>query len=124
MKLRIPIGIVSAVCSVSAEPPGFRFGAATASYQVEGATREGGRGESIWDRFAHTPGAVAGGHTGDVACDHYHRFEEDLDLMADLRLESYRFSIAWPRIQPTGSGPVNEEGLAFYRRLVEGLLER
>jgi beta-glucosidase len=106
------------------EPPGFRFGAATASYQVEGATREGGRGESIWDRFAHTPGAVAGGHTGDVACDHYHRFEEDLDLMADLRLESYRFSIAWPRIQPTGSGPVNEEGLAFYRRLVEGLLER
>jgi beta-glucosidase len=106
------------------DPPRFRFGAATASYQVEGATREGGRGESIWDRFAHTPGAVANGDTGDSACDHYHRFEEDLDLMAELRVESYRFSIAWPRIQPTGSGPVNEEGLAFYRRLVEGLLDR
>jgi beta-glucosidase len=106
------------------DPPRFRFGAATASYQVEGATREGGRGESIWDRFAHTPGAVANGDTGDVACDHYHRFATDLDLMAELHVESYRFSIAWPRIQPTGSGPPNPEGVAFYRRLVEGLLER
>jgi beta-glucosidase len=106
------------------DPPRFRFGAATASYQVEGATREGGRGESIWDRFARTPGAVANGDTGDVACDHYHRFEEDLDLMTALHVESYRFSIAWPRIQPDGSGPANEEGVEFYRRLVEGLLER
>jgi beta-glucosidase len=106
------------------DPPRFRFGAATASYQVEGATREGGRGESIWDRFAHTPGAIANGDTGDIACDHYHRFETDLDLMAELHVESYRFSIARPRIQPTGSGRTNPDGLAFYRRLVEGLLER
>ena len=104
--------------------PRFRFGVATAAYQVEGAAREGGRGESIWDRFAHTPGAVANGDTGDVACDHYHRYAEDLDLMAELHVESYRFSIAWPRIQPSGAGPVNADGLAFYRRLAEGLLER
>jgi len=104
--------------------PAFRFGAATAAYQVEGAAREGGRGESIWDRFAHTPGKVANGDTGDVACDHYHRLEADLDLMAALRVESYRFSIAWPRVLPTGAGRPNQEGLDFYRRLAEGLRER
>jgi len=100
------------------------FGVATAAYQIEGAVTEDGRGESIWDRFSHTPGTVAGGDTGDVACDHYHRWEDDLDLMASLGIESYRFSIAWPRVQPAGSGPVNPKGLAFYRRLAEGLLER
>jgi beta-glucosidase len=104
--------------------PAFRFGAATAAYQVEGATREDGRGESIWDRFAHTPGAVANGDTGDVACDHYHRVDADLDLMAALRIESYRFSIAWPRVLPTGAGVPNRAGVDFYRRLAEGLRER
>jgi beta-glucosidase len=108
----------------SALPAGFRFGAATASYQIEGAAREDGRGESIWDRFSRKPGAVVNGDTGDVACDHYHRWSEDLDLMASLGLESYRFSIAWPRVQPDGRGPLNARGIGFYRRLVEGLLER
>ncbi len=102
----------------------FVFGSATASYQIEGAVREDGRGPSIWDTFSHTPGKVWNGDTGDVACDHYHRVEEDLDLMQQLGLESYRFSIAWPRIQPTGTGPANEAGLAFYDRLVDGLLAR
>ena len=97
-----------------------RFGAATAAYQIEGAVAEDGRGESIWDRFTH----AAGGDTGDVACDHYHRWADDLDLMASLGLESYRFSIAWPRVQPDGRGPLNARGVAWYRRLVEGLLER
>ncbi|MBE2317623.1 beta-glucosidase [Solirubrobacter sp. CPCC 204708] len=105
-------------------PAGFRFGAATASYQVEGAAREDGRGESIWDRFSHLPGNVVNGDTGDVACDHYHRWTDDLDLMVSLGLESYRFSIAWPRVQPDGRGPLNARGVAWYRRLVEGLLER
>jgi beta-glucosidase len=108
----------------AAFPAGLRFGAATAAYQIEGATAEDGRGESIWDRFARVPGAVTGGDTGDVACDHYHRWESDLDLMAAMRLESYRFSIAWPRVQPDGRGGMNARGLTFYRRLVEGLLER
>jgi beta-glucosidase len=103
---------------------GFRFGAATASYQIEGAAREDGRGESIWDHFSHKPGAVVNGDTGDVACDHYHRWAADLDLMVELGLESYRFSIAWPRVQPDGRGALNPRGVAFYRRLVEGLLER
>ena len=101
-----------------------RYGAATAAFQIEGATRKHGRGESIWDRFCRFPGAVANGDTGDVACDHYHRWEDDLDLMVELGLESYRFSIAWPRVQPRGSGPVNPAGIDFYRRLTEGLLER
>ncbi len=105
-------------------PAGFRFGAATAAYQVEGAAREDGRGESIWDRFSHRPGAVENGDTGDVACDHYHRWASDLDLMASLGLESYRFSIAWPRVQPDGRGAFNPRGIGWYRRLAEGLLER
>jgi beta-glucosidase len=105
-------------------PPTLRLGASTAAYQIEGAVRDGGRGESIWDRFCRVPGAVVNGDTGDVACDHYHRFESDLDLMADLGLECYRFSIAWPRIQPDGRGSVNPEGMAFYKRLTEGLVER
>ncbi|MBO0846536.1 MAG: beta-glucosidase [Nocardioides sp.] len=105
-------------------PPGFRFGASTAAYQIEGAATEDGRGPSIWDTFSHEPGRVADGATGDVACDHYHRLDEDLDLMQQLGLGGYRFSIAWPRIQPTGSGPANPKGLDFYERLVDGLLAR
>ena len=105
-------------------PDGFTFGSATASYQVEGAFDEDGRGPSIWDTFSKTPGAVWNGDTGDVACDHYHRVESDLDLMQDLGLGAYRFSIAWPRIQPTGTGAPNQAGIDFYSRLVDGLLER
>jgi beta-glucosidase len=105
-------------------PREFVWGAATAAYQIEGATTEDGRGESIWDRFCRTPGKVANGDTGDRACDHYHRWREDLELMSTLGLQAYRFSISWPRIQPDGRGTVNQKGLDFYRRLVEGLLER
>jgi beta-glucosidase len=105
-------------------PDGFLWGTATASYQIEGAVGEGGRGASIWDTFAHTPGKVYRGDTGDIACDHYHRLEGDLDLMSDLGLEAYRFSVAWPRVQPSGSGTPNQEGLDFYRRLVAGLSQR
>lgn len=109
---------------VRAFPPGFLWGAATAAYQIEGAVAEGGRGRSIWDTFSHTPGAVVGGDTGDVATDHYHRYGQDVDLIAGLGLGAYRFSIAWPRIQPDGRGPANPEGLAFYDRLVDALLAR
>ncbi len=105
-------------------PQGFTFGSATASYQVEGAFDEDGRGPSIWDTFSKTPGKVWNGDTGDVACDHYHRYESDLDLMASLGLDAYRFSIAWPRIQASGRGPLNQKGVDFYSRLVDGLLER
>ncbi|MEO6059038.1 MAG: GH1 family beta-glucosidase [Candidatus Limnocylindria bacterium] len=105
-------------------PPGFLWGAATSAYQVEGAVNEGGRGPSIWDTFSHTAGMTAGGGTGDVATDHYHRLAEDLDLMASLGLSAYRFSVAWPRIQPTGTGAANDAGLDFYDRLVDGLVER
>jgi beta-glucosidase len=104
-------------------PAGFVWGAATASYQVEGAVAADGRGESIWDRFAHTPGRVWNGDTGDVACDHYHLYREDVALMAELGLDAYRFSIAWPRVVPDGSGAVNQPGLDFYDRLVDELLE-
>lgn len=105
-------------------PADFVIGSATASYQIEGAAREDGRGPSIWDTFSHTPGKVWNGDTGDVADDHYHRWQSDVDLMKQLGLQAYRFSIAWPRIQPTGAGAVNPAGLAFYSRLVDGLLER
>ncbi|HET7677229.1 MAG TPA: GH1 family beta-glucosidase [Candidatus Limnocylindrales bacterium] len=106
----------------AAFPRDFLWGAATAAYQIEGAVAEDGRGESIWDRFSHTPGRIAAGDTGDVACDHYHRWREDVALMAALRLRSYRFSIAWPRIQPSGRGRPNARGLDFYARLVDALL--
>lgn len=105
-------------------PDGFVFGAATAAYQIEGAAQEDGRGPSIWDTFSRTPGRVLGGDTGDVACDHYHRWESDLDMIAEMGIRAYRFSIAWPRIQPTGRGPANVAGLDFYSRLVDGLRER
>jgi beta-glucosidase len=102
----------------------FVWGAATAAFQIEGATTADGRGESIWDRFATVAGNVAHGDTGEPACEHYFRWREDLDLMQSLGIEGYRFSISWPRIQPTGRGPANQRGLDFYRSLVEGLLER
>lgn len=104
-------------------PKNFIWGAATASYQVEGAWNEDGKGESIWDRFSHTPGKVQDGDTGDTACDHYHRWESDLQLLKVLGLDAYRFSIAWPRVLPDGRGRVNSAGLDFYSRLVDRLLE-
>jgi beta-glucosidase len=104
-------------------PEGFVWGVATAAYQIEGAVAEDGRGPSIWDAFSQTPGRTAGGNTGDVACDHYHRWPEDLDLLAALGVDAYRFSLAWPRILPDGRSP-NPAGLAFYDRLVDELLAR
>ena len=100
-------------------PADFVWGAATASYQIEGAVAEDGRGPSIWDTFAHTPGKIADGTVGDVAVDHYHRYAEDIALLASLGLKAYRFSIGWPRIQPTGTGEPNQPGLDFYRRVAE-----
>jgi len=105
-------------------PPGFLWGAATASYQVEGGMAEGGRSPSIWDTYSHTPGRVLNGDTGDVAVDHFHRWPDDLDILRDLGVTAYRFSIAWPRVQPGGSGAFNPDGIAFYSALVDGLLER
>jgi beta-glucosidase len=105
-------------------PYGFLWGAATAAYQVEGAATEDGRGPSIWDTFSHTPGNTRHGDTGDVAVDHYHRLDGDVDLMAQLGLKAYRFSVAWPRVQPDGRGQPNQKGLDFYRRLVDTLLHR
>jgi len=107
---------------MSAAP--FVWGAGTAAFQIEGATTVDGRGESIWDRFAATDGKVVGGDTGEPACEHYYRWSEDLDLMRDLKLQGYRFSVSWPRIQADGRGPANPKGLDFYRRLAEGLRER
>src|SRR4051812_37691136 len=104
-------------------PDGFVWGCATASYQIEGAVAEDGRKPSIWDTFSHTPGMTKDGDTGDVADDHYHRFAEDVALMAALGLRAYRFSVAWPRVVPTGSGATNQAGLDFYSRLVDLLLE-
>ncbi len=103
-------------------PDGFLWGTATASYQIEGAVGADGRGPSIWDTFSHTPGAVVGADNGDVACDHYHRYAEDVELMRELGIGAYRFSVAWPRIQPHGKGPVNTAGLDFYQRLVDRLV--
>jgi beta-glucosidase len=104
--------------------PGFIWGAATSSYQIEGAVAEDGRGPSIWDTFAATPGRVDNGDTGAVAADHYHRYHDDVAMMANLGLHAYRFSVAWPRIQPSGSGAINQRGLDFYRRLTDALLEK
>lgn len=104
-------------------PDNFKWGTATASYQIEGAVDEDGRGESIWDAFSRTPGKTLNGDTGDVACDHYHRWQEDIGLMKSLGLKAYRFSLAWPRILPLGRGKINQPGLDFYSRLVDGLLE-
>lgn len=105
-------------------PRRFAWGAATSAYQIEGAAAVDGRGESVWDRFCDTAGKVRGGDSGDVAADHYRRYAEDLDLMRDIGLQTYRFSISWPRVLPDGAGRPNERGLDFYRRLLDGLLER
>jgi beta-glucosidase len=107
---------------LSVLPDGFTWGVATSAYQIEGAVAEGGRSPSIWDTFSHTTGKVAGGDTGDVACDSYHRWPEDLGLMKELGVGAYRFSIAWPRVMPGGGGPVNAAGLDYYDRLVDALL--
>lgn len=104
-------------------PDDFAWGAATSAYQIEGAVREDGRGRSIWDEFSHTRGKVANGDTGDIACDHYHRVAADVDLMADLGLQTYRFSISWPRVIPDGRTRANQSGLAWYHRLIDLLLE-
>lgn len=109
---------------VAAFPRDFRWGVATAAYQIEGAATEGGRGPSIWDTFTHTPGLSFHGDTGDIACDHYHRWEADLDLMAGLGIRDYRLGLSWSRLQPSGSGPLNEEGAAFYERLLTGMRDR
>src|SRR3954449_10279442 len=97
------------------------YGTATSSYQIEGAVDADGRGWSIWDELCARPGAVVDGSDGTVACDSYHRLDEDLDLIGKLGVTAYRFSVAWPRVQPTGSGPVNLRGLDYYKRLVDGL---
>jgi beta-glucosidase len=105
-------------------PPGFLWGVATSAFQIEGAAREDGKGESIWDRFCRVPGAIADASNGDVACDHVHRLDGDLDLIASLGVDAYRFSVSWPRVQPDGAGAWNTKGLDFYERLVDGLLAR
>jgi beta-glucosidase len=105
-------------------PPDFLWGVATSSFQIEGAAQADGKGESIWDRFCRQPGAIADASNGDIACDHYHRLEDDLDLIASLGVDAYRFSIAWPRVQPLGHGDWNPKGLDFYERLVDGLQRR
>jgi beta-glucosidase len=109
---------------VTSFPTGFAWGAATAAYQIEGAATEGGRGPSIWDTFAHTSGRTSRGETGDVACDHYHRWQSDVDLIAELGLTAYRLSLSWPRLQPSGQGALNPEGVAFYRGLLAALRAR
>jgi beta-glucosidase len=114
----------SAMAEENAFPAGFVWGASTSSYQIEGAIDADGRGKSIWDVFCHTPGKVKGGDTGDIACDHYHRWREDVDLLASGGFDAYRFSTAWPRILPAGSGAVEQRGLDFYDRLIDGLVAR
>lgn len=104
-------------------PDDFMWGTATASYQIEGGAYEDGKGPSIWDHFSHIPTKIYGGDTGDVACDHYHRYREDVTNMKEIRLKAYRFSISWPRVIPEGKGKINESGLEFYDRLVDALLE-
>ena len=110
--------------SLASFPAGFRWGVATSAYQIEGAPSEGGRGPSIWDTFCKKAGRIEDGSSGDVACDHYHRWREDLDLIRSLKVQSYRFSIAWPRVVPEGTGKLNPRGMDFYERLVDGMLER
>jgi beta-glucosidase len=104
-------------------PADFVFGAATASYQIEGAAYEDGKGLSVWDMFCRKAGTIWQGQSGDVACDHYHRYREDVALMKETGLDAYRFSVSWPRVMPAGTGPVNEAGIGFYDRLVDELLE-
>ncbi len=118
-----PSSAVHADFTGSRFPKDFLWGTATAAFQIEGAWNEDGKGESIWDRFTHTPGKIRGGATADVACDDYHRFREDIAIVKQLNLKSYRFSIAWPRVQPSGTGAANQKGLDHYSRLVDAVLE-
>ncbi|MGV9790636.1 GH1 family beta-glucosidase [Streptomyces sp. NPDC003435] len=108
---------------LAALPDNFRWGTATSAYQIEGAVAEDGRSPSIWDTFSHTPGKIDGDDNGDTACDHYHRWRDDLGLMRQLGVDTYRLSVAWPRVMPGGDGPVNPKGLAFYDELTDALLE-
>jgi beta-glucosidase len=124
----VPVSVARAnltmkVSNNNSFPTNFSWGAATAAYQIEGAAAEDGRKPSVWDTFSNTPGRVKNGDTGDVACDHYHRFEDDVKLMADLGIKHYRFSISWPRVMPDGRGAVNEQGVQFYSRLTDTLLK-
>jgi beta-glucosidase len=120
---KIPGAIPSAEIAEARFPEGFLWGSATAAYQVEGAWNEDGKGESIWDRYSHTVGKIRGGDTADVTCDQYHLYLQDIALLKSLNLKSYRFSISWPRIQPTGTGSVSQKGLDHYSRVVDALLE-
>jgi beta-glucosidase len=112
----------TAVADTDGFPAGFIWGASTSSYQIEGAVNEDGRGKSIWDVFSHIPGHVKNDDTGDVACDHYHRWRQDVDLLSRGNFSAYRFSTAWPRILPSGSGAIEQRGLDFYDRLIDGLI--
>ncbi len=103
-------------------PPGFTWGVSTSSYQIEGAAHEDGRGLSIWDTYSRIPGKIKNNDTGDVACDHYHRYREDVALMQEFGVQAYRFSVAWPRIMPEGRGAINKAGLAFYDRLIDAII--
>ena len=105
-------------------PPEFAWGVATSAFQIEGAANEDGKGLSIWDTFCRQPGAIADASNGDIACEHYHRLEQDLDLIAELKVNTYRFSISWPRVQPDGAGAWNEKGMEFYARMIDGLIAR
>ena len=101
----------------------FVWGAATSAYQIEGAYDEDGKGRNVWDIYTHEPGHIFGGHNGDIACDHYHRFREDVSLMKEIGLNAYRFSVSWARLLPEGTGKVNEAGVQFYSELIDALLE-
>ncbi|MGH3244697.1 MAG: family 1 glycosylhydrolase, partial [Trebonia sp.] len=118
------MSIVTSPGEPLAFPEGFTWGAATAAYQIEGATAADGRGPSVWDTFSRTPGKVRGGDTGDIACDSYHRYPEDADLLRSLGLSAYRFSVSWPRVFPSGGGQLNQAGLDYYKRLLDTLGER
>jgi beta-glucosidase len=120
---QVPGAVPSEAIRSARFPKEFLWGMATASYQVEGAWNEDGKGESIWDRFSHTVGAVKGGATGDVACDQYQLYPQDIAILKRLNQKSYRFSISWPRVQPLGAGAVNQKGIDHYSRLVDAVLE-
>ncbi|MFL6140301.1 MAG: GH1 family beta-glucosidase [Labedaea sp.] len=117
-----PVGTAAEHELIASLPASFRWGVATSAYQIEGAVDEDGRGPSIWDTYCRVPGAIDGGHDGDVACDHYHRMPQDVALLREIEVDAYRFSVAWPRVQPGGKGGVNPAGIAFYDRLVDELL--
>ncbi|MFB9903141.1 GH1 family beta-glucosidase [Allokutzneria oryzae] len=119
-----PVATQAELDLIASLPPSFRWGVATSAYQIEGAVDADGRGQSIWDTYCRVPGAIDGADTGDVACDHYNRMPQDVELIASLGVDTYRFSVAWPRVQPGGRGPANAAGLGFYDRLVDELLAR